>query len=87
MKVENKVKAIKVAKSYGSLHLNSKDTPGVKDLTIGEKKTITIEVEITGLRKPDRWEIQEEKMNPNDVKVNMEIRKVVLPSKNKSTDS
>ena len=81
MLVKNQVKAVKEVKSFGRINVNSKDVPGVKDLTIGQKVTITIDVEITGLRKPDRWEISNKEILPTDVKVDMEIRKVVLPTK------
>lgn len=79
--LSQKVKPVKEVKSYGSLHLTSKDLPNVKNLSIGDKLTITTDIEVVGLRKPDRWEIQNDNLRPTDIKVNVEIRKVNIPDK------
>jgi hypothetical protein len=81
MKLENKVKAVKQVKSYGNLHLSSKDLPEVKNLSLGDKITLAIEVDVRGLRKPDRWEISEEGMKPGDIRADINILGVTLPSK------
>lgn len=82
MKLENKVKAVKAEpKSYGHITLNSSDFPGVKELTLGDKKSITVEVDIRALRKPDRWQISEDKMKPDDVIADIKIMGVSLPKK------
>ena len=86
MKLEAKVKAIIEPKSYGQITLNSGDFPGVKDLTLGDKKEITISVDITALRKPDRWDISEKRMKPTDVIANVRILGVTLPMKEKKKE-
>ena len=84
MKLKNKVQAVKEVKSYGTLNLNSQDYPEIADLSIGDVKTCVITSEVTSLRKPDRWEISEQKMKPTDVIARVEIRKIEMPPKKKS---
>lgn len=76
MKVEQKVKAVKQEKSYGTLHLNSGDTPFVKKATIGQMMEVTVTLKITELRQPDRWDISEGKMKLTDVMVRGNIVKI-----------
>jgi hypothetical protein len=83
MKVANKVKAVKTVKSYGHLNLSSRDFPGISDLTLSEKLTLTIEVDITALRKPDPWEVAHNGGKPNDITASVNILGVTLPAKKK----
>lgn len=84
MKLENKIKAVSAEpKSYGHITLNSSDFPGVANLTLGDKKTITVEVDIRALRKPDNWQISEDKMKPNDIIAEIKIMNVILPKEKK----
>lgn len=86
MKLESKVKAVKEAKSYGTLNLNSQDYPEIKDMSIGDIKKCVITSEVVSLRKPDRWEISDQKMKPTDVIVRVEIRKIEMPKMEKKAD-
>ncbi|KKM03701.1 hypothetical protein LCGC14_1771780 [marine sediment metagenome] len=86
MLVKSKVTAIKEIKSYGHITLNSGDFPGVKDLTLGDKKDITISIDITELRKPSQWDISEERMKPTDVIAGIRILGVTLPMKEKKKE-
>ena len=79
MKLENKVKAVKAVKSYGHLTLRSSDIPAAKDLTLGDKQTLIIEVDVQALRKPDNWDISENGMKPGDVIAEVRILKVESP--------
>ena len=79
MKLENKVKAVKETKSYGHLTLRSSDVPATKNLTLGDKQTLIIEVDVQALRKPDRWDISENGMKPGDVIAEVRILKVESP--------
>jgi len=83
MELKPKVKAIKEPKSYGHITLNSSDFPGVADLTLGEKKEITISVDIRALEKPDSWQISEGRLKPTDVIARINILGVKLPAKKK----
>ena len=76
MKLENKVKAVKQEVSFGHLNINSSKFPFVKDMKIGEKTTLTIDVEIKGLRAPDRWEMQENGMKPTDINASVNITNI-----------
>lgn len=73
MELKSKVTAVKEKPSYGHLRLSSKDFPEVKNLELGEAQTITIKVDVKGLRQPDRWEITEQKMKPTDIIAQVDI--------------
>jgi hypothetical protein len=76
MKIENKIKAVKEEKSFGSLYLSSTDFPFIKDLGIGDTTELEIKVKVKGLRMPDRWEISESKANPKDIRADIIILSV-----------
>ena len=84
MKIDSKVKAIKAEKSFGSLYLNSKDAPFLKDASIGDVVKVEISLKIRSLRAPDNWDISEKKLSPTDVVVEGTI--VKLESEDKSMD-
>jgi hypothetical protein len=86
MKLTAKVKPMpKEPKSYGHITLSSADFPGVADLKLGDKQTFTVEVDITALRKPDRWEVSDGNAKPNDVVASIKIMNVVLPKEKKTS--
>jgi hypothetical protein len=76
MKLENKVKAVKQEKSYGSLYLNTKDCPFLKDSSIDDEVEMTVTLKIRSLRKPDSWDISEKGMKPTDIIVDGNITKI-----------
>lgn len=85
MKLTQQVKPMpKQPKSYGNITLSSADFPEVAKLTLGAKQTITVEVDITGLNKPDRWEVSEGHAKPGDVIARINITNVMLPKEKKS---
>lgn len=55
--MEKDVKLNKVDKNTyrSSISLNEKELPNVQDLTVGKKYMLTIEVEMTGLRKENDY--------------------------------
>lgn len=70
MKLKQSVSpSVKEEKNYGSLHLNSKDFPFLKDVSIGEVVELTVKLRIKELRQPDVWEVSQSKMNPKDILV------------------
>ena len=70
------LKQVKEEKSYGSLYVNSKDLPFIKDVSIGDIVELTIKLKVTQLRQPDRWEVSEQKLNPKDVIVSGSITEI-----------
>lgn len=70
MKMGNSPKRIR---SKGHLNITSMDIQEVKDWNIGDKIEVLVELEVTGLRKPDRWEIEEEGVSKDSVNVNSDI--------------
>jgi len=85
MKLDSKVKAVKKEKSYGTLYLNSKDCPFIKDATIGDEVEMTITLKIKELRAPDHWDISEKGMKPTDVITSGNI--VNISKKEKKNDT
>lgn len=85
MKLEAKIKAVpKEPRSYGHINVNSTDFPGVKELEIGTKVSLIVEVEVERLSKADRWEISENKAKPGDINAGMSIRKIELANPKKT---
>jgi len=66
-------KAPKQKRHYGNLSLVDSDFPGAGELKIGEKVTVQVEVEVTGLRKPDKWDISEGYAKATDVQLSCDI--------------
>lgn len=86
MKIQSKIKAVKQEKSYGNLRLSSADFPGVKELDIKETLTLTVEVEVKGLRSPDNWEVSEGGAKPTDIFADVNIKNITLPKKKEEKD-
>ena len=70
MKMGNSPKRIR---PKGHLNITSMDIQEAKDWNIGDKIEVLVELEVTGLRKPDRWEIEEEGVSKDSVNVNSDI--------------
>lgn len=62
----------KRTRSKGHLNITSMDIKEVKDWNIGDKIEVVVELEVVGLRKPDRWEI-EEGILKDSVNINSDI--------------
>lgn len=60
-------------KYKGNISLSSGEIPEAKNWGIGDKVNLLVEVEITGLRKPDQWEIDEKSCDKNSIKVQSDI--------------
>lgn len=76
MKLTEKVSKVKEEISHGTLYLDSKSFPFVKDLKLNEEAEMMIKVKIKSLRSPDNWEITEKKLNPKDVLAQVNISKI-----------
>lgn len=77
MKIEPKIKVVvPEEKSYGSLTLNSKEHPFVKDLKLGVETECYITVKVKGMRVADRWEISEGLSKPGEIRVELLIAKI-----------
>lgn len=83
-KIEMKMgKSPKSKKHRGTINIDSADVPDAKNWKIGDKVKLTVEVEVTGLRKPDRWEIEEEGMSKDIIKVQSEITTITTANASK----
>lgn len=60
-------------KNYGHLNIDSTDLASAKNAKIGDKMTVLVEIEVTGLRKPDKWDAEEYGIPANAVKLSSEI--------------
>ena len=78
MKLVQKVTAVKEPKSYGHITLNSSDFPEVANLKLGDKQTFEITVDVTALRKPDSWEVSNNKVKPSDVIASIRVTNVKI---------
>ena len=70
MKMGNSPKS---TRSKGHLNITSMDIVEAKDWNIGDKIEVLVELEVTGLRKPDKWEIEEEGVSKESVNINSDI--------------
>lgn len=83
MELKSKIKAVKPKVSFGNLRLTSKTSPEVKNLKLGQKMTVEVEIEVEALRQPDRWEISENGVGPKDILANVNIGKIIFPKAKK----
>ena len=65
--------AKKSKRNYGHLSITSGDLPSVKDAKIGDKIVVAVEIEVTGLIKPDSWDVEEYGMKKGEVKLQSDI--------------
>lgn len=65
-------KGVKTEKYKGNIHLDSDTFKEAKNFKIGDKVKLMVEIEVTGLRIPDKWEIEEGK-SKDTVQVSSEI--------------
>lgn len=73
-------KKAKSKRHMGNLNLCSSDLPELKNSKIGDKVEVIVEVEVTSLRKPDEWEIEEYGHPKDSVQMGSEI--LSIKSKN-----
>ena len=77
MELKQQIKpAPKEPVSFGSLTLSSATCPEIKNLKLGVNQKMEITVEVTSLRKPDRWEISEGNHKPTDVLASVKITSI-----------
>lgn len=65
-------KGVKTEKYKGNIHLDSDTLKEAKNFKIGDKVKLMVEIEVTGLRMPDKWEVEEGK-SKDSVQVSSEI--------------
>lgn len=66
-------KEVKTEKYKGNIHLDSDTFKEAKNFKIGDKVKLMVEIEVTGLRVPDKWEVSEEGKSKDCVQVSSEI--------------
>lgn len=71
---EVKATGTKAVTDYPSMSLNAR-VIGLKDAKVGQKVTLTLEAEVTGLDKASQWEIDEGRAKEGDVRVSLEVKK------------
>lgn len=73
-------KEAKTEKYKGNIHIDSDSLKEAKNFKIGDKVKLVVEIEVTGLRVPDKWEIKEEGKSKNAVQVSSEIINISMPT-------
>lgn len=69
-------KSPKTTRNYGHLNITSGDVSSLKNAKIGDKIKLEVEIEVTGLQKPDRWDIEEMGMKAGEVRIQSDIKGV-----------
>jgi len=62
----------------GNINICDADIPEVKDWSIGDKVTLTVDVEVSDLRKADMWEQEEYGLKKDSIKAGAEITSIKL---------
>lgn len=57
----------------GNLYLSSSQLPEIKNWEVGGEYQVLATVRQTSMREPDRWELEEGKCSPDDVKADFDI--------------
>ncbi len=60
----------------GSLSISSADIPEAKSWNIGDKVKVLVEIEVTGMERPDKWEIDEARFKKDVIKIRSEIQTI-----------
>lgn len=60
----------------GSLSISSADIPEAKSWNIGDKIKVLVEIEVTGMERPDKWEIEDTGIKKDDIKIRSEIQTI-----------
>lgn len=71
--IEAKVKKQKPKRHLGNLNITSADMVSAKTAKIGSKIQVVVEIEVTGLSKPDVWDIEQHGMKATDVNLRSDI--------------
>lgn len=62
----------------GNISISSKDIPEIKDWNIGDKVSVMVDIEVSELRKCDKYEVEEYGMKPDSIKAYGDIKTIKL---------
>lgn len=71
-------KKAKTEMHKGNLSVSSEEIKEVKDWNIGDKVTMLVEVEVTELRKCDKWEQEEYGLKSDSIKAHTDVKSIKL---------
>lgn len=60
----------------GNLNITTADIPNAKDWNIGDKVKVMVEIEVTGIRKPDKWETEDDGVTEKSIMISSEIKTI-----------
>src|SRR3990172_9332548 len=79
--------APKTVIDYPNIRLTSQNVDGLENCKVGQKYQAMFELEVTGDRSPDEWDIREKKMKARDRIVDFKATKGHVEPMNKNSNN